>query len=87
MLTARRIPGTGRSVFNTMPLFFQPEPYGKAESDAHDALLEAGVSYTCRYFKFGPIIVRYFWAHIDGRTWPRFRSRRALWAYVRCALV
>lgn len=68
------------------PLFFQPEPHGKAESDAYDALIAAGLGYTCRYLSFGPVTVRYFYVKRNGRTWPRFRSLRALWAWVRVDL-
>lgn len=64
------------------PLFFQPEPHGAAESDAHDALLAAGFGYTCRYLQFGPVIVRYFWAKRGAYRTRRHRSIRAVWAQV-----
>lgn len=65
-----------------MPLFFQPEPHGRAESDAYDALAAAGFSYTCRYLQFGPVVARYFWARRGAYRTRRHRSLRAVWAQV-----
>jgi hypothetical protein len=64
------------------PLFYQPEPHGAAESDAYDALIAAGFSYTCRYLRFGPVIVCYYQAEHGVYRTGRHRSIRAVWAQV-----
>jgi hypothetical protein len=65
-----------------MPLFFQPEPHGAAESEAYDALIAAGFGYTCRHLRFGSVDTRYYWAERGAYRTRRYRSLRAVWAQI-----
>lgn len=63
-----------------MPLFYQPEPHGRADSEAYDALLAAGYDLTFRHMQRGPVHVRYIWASRGAYRTRRHFTLRAAWA-------
>jgi hypothetical protein len=65
-----------------MPLFYQPEPHGQAESDAYDALIAAGYAIRCRYGLIAGAERGYYRAERGAYRTRSHRSRRAVWAQV-----
>jgi hypothetical protein len=65
------------------PFFYQPEPYGAEESDAHDALIAAGFSLYTRHNHVGPFAVCYRRAIRDDNY--RTRTHRTFRALLRQA--
>jgi hypothetical protein len=63
-----------------MPLFYQPEPHGQAESDAYDALLAAGYAIRCRHGLITGSGHGHYRAERGAYRTRSHRSIRAAWA-------